>query len=84
MSDQKRGVGKPKGAKAVSQGERDMILRGLSEGLTAAKIAAFLGRGRATVYAVIDKMRRDGSDGQGLLPVALVRIKGATDDNRAE
>lgn len=80
MSQEQRKRGKPKGAKAVTQAERDMILRGLASGQSARQIAAFIGRGRATVYLAIDRMKRDGTDGQGLLPVQVLTPEGATDD----
>ena len=80
MNNQKRGVGKPKGAKKISQAERDAILTGIANGASLTQIAAYLGRGRATVFNTVAKMRRDGTDGQGLLPVMVVQIEGATDD----
>lgn len=80
MSQERRRAGKPKGAKRVTQAERDMILTGLRNGQSVDQIAAFLGRGRATVYLAIDRMKRDGTDGQGLSPVQVLTPEGATDD----
>jgi transposase len=70
--------GKPYGAKQLTEAERDVIRLGLRNGQNADQIAAFTGRGRATIYKAIAKIRQLGTLGQEVIDLGQI---GGRDDS---
>ncbi len=76
MAEKKRG--RPAGAKGFTEAERDAIRRALQVGFPVKTIAALMGRGRATVYRQMERMRDDGTIGQGVFDLGQVPDHDAT------
>lgn len=59
MTDQKKTKGRPAGALQVGRAEHLQIADLLAKGLTPGQIAKVIGRGRATVYNHVKKLRQE-------------------------
>ncbi len=70
--------GRTIGRKNYTEAERNQIRLGLGESVPVASIAKMLGRGRASVYNQIERMRQRGDLGQGVLN--LGQIESAAND----
>ena len=71
MTDKKT-KGRPKGGKGLDLSELDFIRAGVQLGFNGNALARKMARSRSTIYAAIDRMRRDGSMGQYVLPVQVI------------
>ena len=62
------------GARKLTEAERDIIRLCIAGGVSPDKIAATIGRGRATVYNAVASMMRAGTLGQGVLDLGQAAV----------
>lgn len=72
MATIKKTAGRPKGARRLTEGERDVIRVLLARNVPSDQIAERIGRGRATVYNAVAAMMRNGTLTQGVFDLGQV------------